>query len=232
MPLYLSYDPKKGLIKSNDGVINGNCISEHDEKGWDTPLHEQSMEIPGQDVRIVVRTNFHFGSKSYMNASITMRDKLVLNFTDTNLSHSIKIVHAEPGNWEALFEGIINLYNSIYNSKEFITNYFNAIDEKLKDISSKNQDILVAITDRLAEISEELSKSIYSDSVIINNRMKYTCRKMVLNISKGYQGKWLTAGQRSKIENNLQHIFKYIAAREILFEVLLGYTPPTIVADK
>lgn len=227
MPLYLSYNPKKGLIKGNGGVIYGNYICEHDEKGKETPLHEQSLEIPCQDMKIVVRTNLHYGSKSYMNASITMRDKLVLNFADTSLSHSIKIIHANPGDWDVLFDEIINLYNTIYNCGDSISNYFNAIDEKLKDTPSKNLDVLINITDRLAEISDELSKSIYSDNIIIKKRMKITCRNLVQNISKGYQDKWITAGQRCKIETNFQHIFKHLAEHEEIFEILTGYNPPT-----
>ncbi len=225
MSLYLSYNPKKGLIKSENGILYGNYIKEHDEKGWETPLHEQSIDIPSQNVKIVVRTNLHYGLKSYMNATITMHDKVVLNFTDTNLCHSIKFVHAEPGNWDALFDSIINLYNSIYNSGALISNYFNNIDNKLKNISSKPPFDLVIITDRLAEISDEISKSIYNDSNILNNRMKSASRLLLLNLSKGFQQKIITEGERNKIETNLQHILKHFSDRDELYEILTGYYP-------
>lgn len=114
MALHLYYDNKKGLVKSNDHAI-GCSIVEHDGKGYCCPLHEQILEIPERSITITVRTNLHYGSKSYMNASITMMKKPVLNFIDNSLFHSIKTIHAKPEDWNSLFDNIILVFNNYVN---------------------------------------------------------------------------------------------------------------------
>lgn len=219
MPLYLSYDPKKGLIKSNGSEIYGNCISEHDEKGFLSPLHEQTLIIPKHNVKITVRTNLHFGSKSYMNATISMEDKTVLNFQDTSLLHSINIVYAKPGEWNDLFDGIIRVYDNIYGSESSINKYFDAIETAIADIINTNNTLdLHRITSRLAEVSDSLPTSIYTDNLLIVERMQRACGKLFRCIgdTKG----WGHVSKRKTIESNLHSIFHYLAERDMILITL------------
>ena len=113
MSLYLSYDPKRGLIKEENRAY-GNYIQEHDERGGKSPLHEQTLEIPERNVKIVVKTKLHVGAASYMNASISMMDKPVLNFIDASLKHAIWIVYAKPLDCNALFFVLLRFLCALY----------------------------------------------------------------------------------------------------------------------
>ena len=236
MALHLYYDSKKGLVKAQNHAV-GNYIMEHDEKGWDAPHHEQVLEIPSRNVKIVVNTNLGWGLKSYMNARISMMDKSVLNFLDTTLRYPINLVCVKPGDWNELFDGIIKLYNSIYNSEAPIDIFFDMVEETIK--GDCTIDKMVCATTRLSEISEMLSDSIYADSKIIEKRMKNACGILVqrieercdrVSVSDGqgsilrkairYGKVIMTEEQQNKIESNLKNILKYLADRNEILYVL------------
>lgn len=209
MSLTLYYDSKKGLVKGKNYSV-GNSITEHDERGLETPLHEQILKIPGRNVEIVVRTKLHCGSKSFMNARISLMGKSVLNFFDTSLRHSIEIVYAGPGNWDMLFDGIIQLYNAIYNCENSINAYFDALENRVCEFTGNIGDVF----DRIAELANKLPDSIYSDNVIIDKRMKRVCGLLFQKIVKKWDGMPMTDSVHQKIESNLQSIFKYLSEHD------------------
>lgn len=217
MALQLYYDNFKGLVKSNDYAI-GQSITEHDDRGWKTPLHLQTLEIPSRNVKIVVKTNLHYGVRSYMKATISLMDKSVLNFLDTNMCHSVNMVYADPGDWNMLFDGIINLYNNIYNSENSVNSYFDVIEETIN--ASKAVNTMSDAVARLAEVAEGLPDSIYCDSTIIDKRMKSACRLMVQHIMENWGNVLLTEEKHQTIETDLHSIFKYLADRKELLNVL------------
>lgn len=224
MSLYLSYDPKRGLIKEENRAY-GNYIQEHDERGGKSPLHEQTLEIPERNVKIVVKTKLHVGAASYMNASISMMDKPVLNFIDASLKHAIWIVYAKPLDWNALFDGIIKLYNSIFNSEIPINGYFDAVEKVINDAShNKYFERMVDVIKRLGEISDKLSGSIYGDNEIVHRRMKQTCRLLMQSINKDMQNQTFSTSIYL-VESYLHMIFRYLAERNALFYVLTGRNP-------
>ena len=236
MAIHLYYDSKKGLVKAQNYAI-GNYIMEHDEKGWDAPHHEQVLEIPGRNVKIIVNTNLGWGLKSYMNARISMMDKSVLNFLDTTLRYPINMVCVEPGDWNELFDGIIKLYNSINNSEAPINEFFDVIEETIK--IDCTIDKMVYVTARLSEISEMLSASIYADSKVVEVRMRRACKMLFQNIEENcgkvhliiegeetrekeaikYKKANMTEGQQNKIEKNLKSILMYLAERNEILAV-------------
>lgn len=218
MALQLYYDNSRGLVKSTNGAI-GQSIIEHDQKGWGAPLHEQILEIPSRNVKIVVHTNFGWGPRSYMNARICMMDKNVFNFIDTCLGYSINKIYAKPGDWNMLFDSIINLYNGIYNCEKSINSYFDAIEEAINGSSSVNK-ISDAIA-RLAEISDNLSDSIYADNIFIDKRMKGACRLLVAHIVDNWNKVRLSNEEHQKIEANLQSIFRFFSGRKEIFDMLV-----------
>ena len=167
MALHLYYDSKKGLVKSNNYAV-GCYITEHDEKGIKCPLHEQTLEIPERNVKIIVRTNLHYGSKSYMNARITMMDKCVLNFLDNSLIHSVDIIFAIPGDWEMLFDRIIKVYESIFCSESNINSYFDAIDDAVKGEKTQKGNELNNAIIRISQIADKQSSSIYCDNNVVD----------------------------------------------------------------
>ena len=231
MSLHLYYDSKKGLVKK-DNYACGCYIQEHDEKGWETPLHEQTLVIPNSNVKIVAHTNLHFGPKSYMYATISVMDKVVLNFHDTTLCHSVSNVYAKPGDWNALFDGIIQLYYSIYNSENPINTYFDAIDEIINNTTGISVEKTINVTNRLAEISDNLQKSIYSDNKIVVMRMKRACKILVRNvINNGIKGS-VTELRHNTIEKNLHSIFRYLAERDEMLDVLARKNQFIVVNEK
>ena len=216
MALYLYYDNKKGFVKSKDYAV-GNYIVEHDEKGSGTPLCKQTLEVPSRNVKIEVRTKLHSGAKSYMCASISLMDKCVLNFIDTRLNFSVSTVHVKPGNWDELFEGIIKLYNTIFNSESPINEYFDVIEEAINEpngICGNNLNNAIA---RLSEIADNLLNSIYADNPIVDFRMKKAChllirRIMDMDFSNG-TSMWV---------KEMRSIFNYLAEREEIVAVIAG----------
>lgn len=238
MALHLYYDSKKGLVKAQNYAV-GNYIMEHDEKGWDAPHHEQVLEIPGRNVKIMVNTNLGWGVKSFMNAKISMMDKSVLNFLDTSLKHSVLIVYAEPGNWNMLFDGIIELYNTIYNSEKAVNAFFDVMEDTIYSIGNDVEKI-VNVTTRLSELSESLSNSIYADSKVIKMRMRRVCKVLIQNIEENCgkvqieivgqetiqksvfmygRGKIMTDRQQNKIENNFNKIMLYLVEQNEVLNV-------------
>lgn len=222
MALQLYYDNSKGLVKSINGAV-GPSIIEHDQKGWKAPLHEQTLEIPNRSLKIVVRTNFGWGPKSYLNARITLMDKSVFNFHDTSLVHPINMVCVKPGDWNTLFDSIINLYNNIYNSENSINDFFDAIEEAINSANTVNK--MVDALTRLAEISDGLSNSIYCDNVVLGKRMRKACRLMTQHIMDTYHNVELSVGTYQAIETKLQSVFKYLFERKEIWETLTGRSP-------
>ena len=216
MALHLYFDGKNGLVKSNNYAM-GCSIIEHDEKGTKSPLHEQTLEIPERNIKIVVRTNLHYGSKSYMYARITMMDKYVFNFLDNSLLHFVDIIFAIPGDWDMLFDRIINVYDSIFCSENVINLYFDAIDKAVKgEKIHKGNELNNAIM-RLSEIADKQSSSIFFDNTVVNNRMKDSCRLLIKRIME------LKMSDDSKPwEKELRSVFNYLADREEIGSTLSG----------
>lgn len=79
MALFLYFDNNKGLVKSKDFAI-GDSIIGQDEKGEKKPSKEQVLEIPSQNLKIIVKTNRHFRSGTYMTATVKIADKYVFDF--------------------------------------------------------------------------------------------------------------------------------------------------------
>jgi len=236
MALNLYYDSKKGLVKAQNYAV-GNYIMEHDEKGWDAPHHEQVLEIPDRNVKITVNTNLGWGPKSFMNARISMMDKNVLNFLDTTLRYPVDKVCVKPGDWKELFDGIINLYNSIYNSEAPINSFFDMVEETIKATDCTIEK-MVFVTTRLSELSEMLPDSVYADSRIIEKRMRNACCILFQNIEEKcdrvsisdgqgsslrkvirYGKSIMSDEQQNRIESNLQSILKYLAERNAILYV-------------
>ena len=164
-----------------------------------------------------------------MNATITMMDKNVLDFLDISLRHSIKQVYSEPGNWDMLFDGIIALYNYIFNSEKPINAYFDEIVNGIKGTNGCTVDKMVDISTRLAEIADSLSCSIYYDNPIVRARMRRTCGLMIRHISKNWDKKWITAGGHNKIEENLHSILKYLSEQNEVLYAMTKQDPPEVV---
>lgn len=222
MALQLYYDTSKGLVKSSNGAV-GQSIIEHEQKGWEAPLHEQILEIPNRNVKIVVHTNLGWGPRSYMNAKITMMDKIVFNFHDTSLLHPINLIYVKPGDWNNLFDNIIYLYNNIFNSENSINAYFDSIEESINSANTVNK--VIDALSRLAEISDGFPNSIYCDNIVLCKRMRKACRLMIQHIMETYQNVELTAISYQPIETKLQCVFKYLFDRKEIWETLTGRSP-------
>lgn len=222
MSLMLYYDSKRKSLVKEDNRSIGPCIQEHDEKGKKALLAEQELKIPESNVKIVVKTNLHNGSWSYMNAAITMADKTIFNFHDTSLSNSVCIVSANPGDWDNLFDGIINLYNSIYNSETYINKYFDNIKDVLKDMSGHNENKGMQAIKRLTEIVNKLPESIYFDNILLDERIKEACTLLFRKIIIDKANTTWDKENRQEIESDLHDIFNFLSNRNEVLTVLEG----------
>lgn len=211
MSLMLYYDLNRKCLVKDDNRACGPYIQEHDEKGKKALLAEQELEIPENNVKIVVKTNLHYGSWSYMIATISMADKTIFNFLDTSLSHSVYVVSAIPGDWDNLFDGIINLYNSIYNSETHINNYFDTIKDLLSESTKLNDNNVMLVIKRLTEILKKLPDSVYFDNILINERIKEVCALLFSKIITDKTKTTLDKNNRHEIETNLHDIFCYLS---------------------
>lgn len=222
MSLMLYYDSKRIRLVKEENRACGPYIQEHNESGYEADLAKQVLEIPERNVKVVVETNLNFGAKSYTRASISMADKTIFNFLDTSLSHSVSIVSAKPGDWNSLFDGIINLYNSIYNSETHINKYFDVIKDVLKDTSGHNENNVMQAIRRLTEIVRKLPESIYFDNILIDDRIKEVCsllfQKIIFDKAKTTWDKKI----RQEIESDLHDIFYYLSNRDEVLTVLAG----------
>ena len=222
MSLMLYYDSKRKRLVIGDNRASGPYIQEHDEKGEKALLAKQELEIPENNVKIVVKTNLHYGSRSYMNATISMADKIIFNSLDTSLSHSVYIVYANPGDWENLFDGIINLYNSIFNTETHINKYFDVIKEILKDKTGLNERKEIQAIRRLTEIVKKLPESLCFDDILIDKRITEVCtmlfRKIIIEKAKKTWDKKIW----QEIESDLHDIFFYLSNRDEVLTVLEG----------
>lgn len=219
MSLMLYYDLTRKRLVKEDSFAGGPFIQEHNEKGENAPLAKQELEIPESSVKIIVKTNLHYGARSYMKASISMANRTIFNFMDDRLSRSVCNITANPGDWGSLFDGIINMYNNRLNSEVFINKYFDVIKDTLNDIKI-NENTIALVTRRLAEISRNLPDSIYYDNILIDNRIKEVCaflfRKIIIDKTKTIWDKKI----RQEIELNLHDLFSYFSSRDELLDVL------------
>lgn len=218
MALFLYFDNNKGLVKSKDFAI-GDSIIGQDEKGEKKPSKEQVLEIPSQNLKIIVKTNRHFRSGTYMTATVKIADKYVFDFLDNDLGHSLSMVYAKQGDWNMLFDNVIRLYNNIFNSDISINTYFDIIEEAIK--SENSCDKMANVVARLAEISLGLSNSIYGAfNETIDRRMKSAFRRLVLKIVSDQSCRYFAERTRQTIEANLHSVFKYFSERKEILEML------------
>lgn len=211
MSLFLYYDSKNnGLVKENNRAL-GDFIKEHDEKERKTSLHKQSLYIPNNDALISVHTTPQC-SKLAMYATISLGKKMVINFHDKTLCHPVTRVCATPGDWGMLFDGIIQLYDSIYTSETPINTYFDAIEKNIVDTSGNYANKMVNVTSRLAEISDNLSNSIYINNKTLIGRMKKACVLLLKTFADQGVGEILNIPmKRDKIESNMHSIFSFLS---------------------
>lgn len=223
--LYLYYDHKKGLVKADHAV--GSHIQEHSETGYNHPLAKQEMEIPERGLNILVTSNFGFGFRSYHTATVTtLSGQYVLNFMDREFL-SIQRIAVNPGDWDTLFDKIIELCDNIHTGEKMINHYFDCIDNVLDRIDDKLDESFVKLpvqvkTKRvlnvLAAIADALPDSIYCGNTLVKDRLFNSCSKAIKFASHSDES--ILLKDVSQIEKSLQSIFKYMASIDGVLEVL------------
>lgn len=220
MALMLSYDLKRNCLVKEKGRALGPYILEHDEKGYKNELANQSLEIPDRNIKIDVKTNFHYGSASYLRATITQNDKIIFNFIDTIFLRSICRVESDPVDWSSFFDEIITLYTSIYNSESYINKYFDEINAVISTASDCNDNKMMLVTSRLAEIIEKMPESVFADNILLSTRIKESCILLLQSIIlEGKDSQWIKKYQQV-VEKNLHVIVCHLSERNELLNVL------------
>jgi len=199
----LCYDKeKKRLYK---GVVGSpDCVfPEHDKKGFKTykvAIQEESMEI-------VISSNLHYQGASFLYAKMLIKGQSVLNFQDKQtvylLNHrSLDTFQVPAGNWDELFDTIVDVYNNHYLISETdIDRYFAEIDNMIKrdkiTVYRNKTDVephvwegcflvLLHSLDVVINIIKCCENSILEDNQFLINRILQTCNNFMQVFANSY----------------------------------------------
>lgn len=228
--IYLHYSKEKGLFKSNsDGDTT--ILESHSDNGWKTI----KKEIPEINVKLEVHTNFGYGkSVAYFNGYIYINGMLLPNFIDTDGNGNINYVSADPVemDWEGLFDKMIALYDSRFNSDAIIRDYFenmvNDFDRRISKIDNSTSKLLAEAnktSKKLVRIIQICERSIFSDNKCIANGMIPITSKLV--------GLYLSSYDEVKMDNfsgfeeDMNEILQYVSTKGLVLNLLRKYNDCT-----
>ena len=130
----LCYDSASNRLYIGIAGTSDCIFSEHDKKGYKTIR----IGIPNEPVEIVISSNLHYQGASYLFAKVFIKGKSFLNFKDTQSLYllnncELDTFQVSVGNWEELFDLIVEAYNNQYFiSEKEIENYFCELDTMIQ----------------------------------------------------------------------------------------------------
>ena len=157
------------------------------------------FEVPGRNVEITIRSNFGYGSASYLRASVNCGNRRILDFDMSKLyvlNHcSITTLDVPVYSWDILFEKIIKAYNVAF--LDSLTTSAVAYIDELSDILDRDEisvkgyidkdkstqwdgEFLVSlhVGGKIQDLVEGLEAAEVSDSTVLKYTMNL-CRKYV-----------------------------------------------------
>lgn len=233
---------KPTLYKGSSG--DPNCFFEaYDKKGY----KKQKITIPNEKVDIIIHSNLHYAGASYLFANILVKDLYVLNFKDKQMlyllnNHSLSTFQVEPGDWNSLFDIIVQEHNNLFMiSESIIKDYFDELDKIIdKDIvtiwNSKvaerqttwNKAFLVRLfsSDKIVDIINSVEKSTICKNSFVHKCLYASCMNFTKKIAQELE--WEGVEQNDlrlkRLCKNLAIIHNYMGGHgnPLIFEKIMA----------
>lgn len=160
------------------------------------------IDIPEANLHIQINSNFGYCSKAYLNAKLTYKGKVALDF-DLDKLHilnhcSITLLSAHEYDWNTLFKKIIDAHKQILsgNIQPISISYIDKVGEMLtskainvkstfaqKDYTKWGSDFLVTLHagKKIRDLIEGICLAEFKDE-LITNRLLDLCRKYVSKV--------------------------------------------------
>ena len=216
MKCALCYDKeKKRLYKGVAG--SPDCVfPEYDKKGFKT----YKVAIQEESIEIVISSNLHYQGASFLYAKILIKGQAVLNFQDKQTLYllndrSLDTFQVPAGNWDELFDTIVNVYNNHYLVSEMdIDRYFGEIDDMIQcdkiTVYRNKTDIephvwegcflvLLHSLDVVTNIIKCYENSILENNQFLINRILQTCNNYMQIFANSYLS-WEKDEEDSRME--------------------------------
>lgn len=227
----LFYSLENGLSQDRSGKGASLLIDSHEIEGF----HTCEATIPGSNIKIVVGSNFGYGSKSYLYSKMYVGDKIVPFFKETDIRKSFDRITVTLGgkeslqdSWATLFKKVIYQYNNWATQENDIISYFDVLDTLVNgekvcsnpsiQYDSRDAELFLAI-ERLAQIVNIIDDTILQHSVVLSQRLTNSCESVLREIStnadevkKCYNDKW---------EKHLTIILQYLHKTITVLDMLL-----------
>lgn len=199
----LCYDSENKRLYKGVAGTKDCLISKHDKKGYKT----YKYSIPGEPVEIVISSNFHYQGVSFLYAKILIKGKSMLNFQDIQalylINHcSLDTSQVKAGNWDDLFDIIIENYNNLYfTSDGDVENYLNELDkivmcESISVFRNKSKQtptewkgtflVLLHSINRLSNIIKCKCGSVIDSNSFFEKRLLSSCRNYLQRFEDCY----------------------------------------------
>lgn len=199
----LCYDKEKkrlykGIVGSPDCVF-----PEHDKKGFKT----YKIAIQDESMEIVISSNLHYQGASFLYAKILIKGQAVLNFQDKQTlfllnDRSLDTFQVPAGNWDELFDTIVDVYNNHYLVSETdVDGFLGEIDEMIKcdkiTVYRNKTDVephvwegcflvLLHALDVVTNIIKCCENSILESNQFLLNRILQTCNNYMQKFANSY----------------------------------------------
>lgn len=225
----LCYDRERRLLYKGVGDSHDSIFTEYDKKGYKTV----KIAIPDEPVEIMISSNLHYQGASFLYAKILVKGKCLLNFRDIQALYilnncELDTFQVSSGNWDELFDIIINNYNNLYITSEGeIENYLKELEgiimsENISVFRNKtcnkptkwNDTFLVMLhsIDIISNIIECKSYSVIEGNEFFEKRLLTTCKRFMKRFADLYSTWNLKEGdpRLKRFSNKLLGVCQYI----------------------
>ena len=199
----LCYTPEEGIfIKS---LLESDKPSElifrpYTTEGWSRNNRKSNIiNIPNEDVKIHIKSNFGYGKSSFLYATMKNKERIILDFDVEKLQVlnycSVSTLSVKSRDWDSLFRKIINYYKEPWSSTEvftYIEELGNLLDKDEinikanmieKEFRTWKGTFLVTshVARKLHDLLDSIELSKMNDQDI-NDRILALCHKFLLKI--------------------------------------------------
>ena len=196
------------------------------DNGW----KKEVADLPEIDVKIIVSTNFGYQSQSYFHGSIYIHGRVLPYFMGNNLKDSIQHISCDPEekDWDEMFDKLIALYESRFNSERIITDYFcqveksyRAIMDDLKDSEKELFKTSLSYSEKLIRIKNVVDESVFSDSNCLAKGLLMICGIMLSLYLREYKHiDEVNKDIFARFESNLIELVQYIGDKRLIIDLL------------
>lgn len=236
----LYYDKEDDMLHTSFGFQHNTLFTSYEDKGY--KQNKPEFIVPSTNFHILIKSNFGYGSSSYLRAYLKDNGIPILNFKNwcdcINCSLSYFEVEPTPKNWEELLHSIANAYNNRaswnYNG---IINCINQLIELLSHpdnicirakiwsqdtVEWKGNNARLHIIKKTSELVKNIETLQLEDYMHIKEGIISICKKIVPMIISTY---------KNAIENQSKQQYSIKKDLEINFDNIYNYLKRTNQID-